>query len=136
MMEPVLLYDGVCPLCSWSAGFVLRHDRRRTLRFAQLQGAFGRSLLSRHPDVRGLDTLIWYEPAEQGRPERLHTRSRALLQVLRYLGGPWRMGLIAAAVPRALLDALYRLVARNRRRLFSGDACLLPSVADRDRFLE
>ncbi|RPJ69890.1 MAG: DUF393 domain-containing protein [Acidobacteria bacterium] len=136
-MSPVLFYDGGCALCAGSVRFVLRHERQRTLRFASLEGAFARSVLARHPGLQGLDTVVWYEPAGQGRPERLLTRSAAVLKVLRYLGGPWRLGLVAAAIPRAWRDAVYRLVARHRRRLFGrADSCALPPHAARHRFLD
>lgn len=136
MTAPVLLFDGACGLCVWTVRFVLRHDRRGTLRFASLEGAFGRSVLERHLSLRGVDTVVWYEPAGEGGPEQVLTRSRAVLRVLRYLGGPWRLALVARLVPRGVLDALYSLVARYRRRLFPGDACLLPSPTDRHRFLD
>lgn len=31
--QPLIVFDGVCILCSWSVQFVLRHDRRQTFRF-------------------------------------------------------------------------------------------------------
>lgn len=137
MPDPVLLYDGTCGLCASVVRFVLRHDRRRLLRFASLDGSFARSILARHPALRGLDTVVWYESAEGGRPERVLTRSAAALQVLRYLGGTWKLGLLAGALPRPWRDSLYRLVARSRRRLFGpAAACPLPPPAERHRFLD
>jgi predicted DCC family thiol-disulfide oxidoreductase YuxK len=137
MSTPVLLYDGACGLCACSVRFVLRHERRHDLHFARLDGAFARPILERHPALRALDTVAWYESADQARPERLQTRSAAVLEVLRYLGGRWRLGLVAAIVPRPCLDLLYRLVARHRRHVFgAGRSCILPTVADRHRFLD
>ena len=37
---PVLLYDGDCGFCAESVQLVLRHERRRRVRFAPLQGVF------------------------------------------------------------------------------------------------
>jgi predicted DCC family thiol-disulfide oxidoreductase YuxK len=135
-MSPVLFYDGECALCAWSVRFVLRHERRATLRFASLEGAFARSIVVRHPGLQGLDAVVWYEPAGESRAERLLTRSAAVLEVLRYVGGAWKLlGLVAAAVPAPLRDAAYRVVARHRRRLFGqADSCMLPPAA-RHRFL-
>ncbi len=136
-MSPVLFYDGECALCAWIVRFVLRHERHRTVRFASLQGPFARSVLARHPGLQGLDTVVWYEPAREGGPERLLTCSGAVLEVLRYLGGPWRLGLVAVAFPRAWRDAAYRVVARHRRHLFGkADSCALPPHAARNRFLD
>lgn len=136
MRVPVLLYDGTCGLCGWSVRFVLRHDRRQVLRFASLDGAFARSIVSRHPALEGLDTVVWYEPAERGRPEIVLTRSAAVLEVLRYLGGAWSLGLLASVLPRAWLDLLYQFVARRRRRLFGPPACITPPPGARHRFLD
>jgi len=136
-MRPVLFYDGECALCAWIVRFVLRHDRQRTLRFAGLEGSFARTVLARHRGLQGLDTVVWYEPAGKGRPERLLTRSEAVLEVLRYVGGAWRLALVAAAIPPPLRDAAYRLFARHRRHLFGRvDSCALPPDAERNRFLD
>jgi len=134
---PVLLYDARCGLCVGAVRFVLRRDRRQTLRFASLDGRFARDILSRHAWLRDHDTVVWYEPAgPQGR-ERVLIRSGAALEVLRYLGGRWRIGLAAAVLPRRFLDTLYTLVARSRRRLFGPPReCILPAPAERHRFLE
>ncbi len=136
MSGPVLLYDGTCALCSRCVRFVLGHDRRGVLRFASLDSDFAQSVLAGRPALQGQDTVVWYEPAAPGRPERVLTRSAAVLSILRYLGGRWRLGLLAAAIPRPFLDMLYRLVSRSRRRVFgAAQACDLPQRADRHRFL-
>jgi len=43
----VVLYDGVCGLCSRLVQFLLRHDRRRVFSFASLQSAVGKSIMER-----------------------------------------------------------------------------------------
>src|SRR5688500_7691993 len=54
----VLLYDGTCGLCNGAVQLVLRHDRRGTLRFAPLQGEFGRAAFARHPEIQGVDSVV------------------------------------------------------------------------------
>ena len=44
----ILLFDGVCPVCSRLVRFVISHDRQRRFRFASLQSAAGQRLLSHH----------------------------------------------------------------------------------------
>lgn len=133
--HPVLLYDGTCGFCAESVQLVLRHDRRRTLRFASLQGPFGRSVLERHPELEGVDSIVWVEPAGAG--ERVLVRSDAALRIAGYLGGWWRLARVGSAVPRVVRDAAYDTVARHRHRLLgSGPSCLIPSPDDRDRFLD
>jgi predicted DCC family thiol-disulfide oxidoreductase YuxK len=134
--RPVLLYDGTCGFCAGSVQLVLRHDRRRTLRFAALDGTFGRTLRARHPELARVDSVVWYEPAHGGASERFLTRSGAALRVARYLGGAWRLATVAVLIPRFLRDSLYDLVARHRHSLIrGGQQCLVPTPDQRNRFL-
>ncbi len=132
---PVLLYDGACGFCGAAVRVVLRHDRRGTLRFASLAGAFAQGVVERHPELASADSMVWVEPATGGRGERVLTRSAAALRVAAYLGGAWRLLLAGWLVPRPARDAAYDLVARHRHRL-AGAACVVPTAAERARFLE
>ena len=134
--HPVLLYDGLCGFCNSTVQFVLRHDRRGVLRLATLQGDLARSVLSRHPELAGVDSLILIErTAEDG--ERLYARSRGALRVARHLGGAWHLTRILAIVPRFIRDWGYDLFARHRYRLFGRyDACPVPNAEQRSRFIE
>lgn len=132
---PVLLYDGVCGFCNKSVQLILNHDRRGTLRFAALQSDYGRALLERHAELRGVDSVVFVEQAPGG--ERVHTRSEAALKVAAYLGGFWKLFLAAKVLPRPLRDHCYDLFARNRYKFFGKyDACLLPPPEVRARFLD
>jgi predicted DCC family thiol-disulfide oxidoreductase YuxK len=133
----VLLYDGTCGFCADSVQLVLRHDRRGTLRFASLQGAFGQAVRARHPELSRADTVAWVEPASSGREERVLLRSDAALKVAGYLGGWFHLTRLAAVLPRPLRDAAYNLVARHRHQLSGGGpSCLVPGPDVRSRFLD
>ncbi len=136
--HPVLLYDGVCGLCNRLVQFTLRHDHRDTFRFASLQGLTAARILERHGQSPGdLDTF--YVVTDLDQPgEHLRARSDAALFVLRELGGAWRvLAAIGGVLPKFLRDSAYKLVARNRYRVFGKfDACPLPDPKDRHKFLE
>ena len=159
--HPVLLYDGVCGLCNRMVQFVLRRDPAAVFRFASLQSGLATSMLARHgADARDLDSVyvvVNYELAD----ERLLSRSEAVAFVLQHLGaaelrsarpglrpGPtqatpipgslfWRLaGRVLRLVPGSLRDLGYRLVARNRYRMFGRyDTCPIPTEGTRSRFL-
>jgi predicted DCC family thiol-disulfide oxidoreductase YuxK len=135
---PVLLFDGSCGFCAGSVQFVLRHDRRGTLRFAALESPFGQRAIARHPQLRHSDSVVWLD--ESGGPsttpghQPVRLRSDAALRVLEYLGGWWTIGRIFRIVPRVVRDAAYDLIARHRHQL-SRPACLVPTAAERHRFL-
>ena len=137
--QPILLYDGSCGLCARSVQFVLGHERAsHNLRFATLQGERGRQALSADPKLAGVDSVIWLEPSDSGRPARVLVRSDAVLAVMQHLGGPWSaLAAVARFVPRVSRDALYRIVARYRYRVFGREpSCLLPTPDQRARFLD
>lgn len=132
---PVLLYDGVCGFCNKTVQMILDRDRRGTMRFAALQSDYGRAVVERHPELRGVDSVVFVEKSDGG--ERVHTRSDAALKVASYLGGFWKVFLCAYVVPRPARDYLYDLFARNRYRLFGKfDQCMLPPAEARARFLD
>jgi predicted DCC family thiol-disulfide oxidoreductase YuxK len=133
-VTPVLLYDGACGLCAASVQFVLRHERRRGLRFAPLQGPFAAAVRDRHPELAGVDSMIWIESAVHG--ERIYVRSAAVLRVARYLGGAWRLAAAGWLLPQSWRDALYDTVARHRHELFAPEQCYLPPADVRSRFLD
>ena len=135
---PIILYDGVCGLCNRLVQFLLRHDKRGRLRYASLQSDFAEKVLNRHGiDAKDLDTLHVVEHYDDPE-ERVWQRSDAVLRAARELGGIWRvLATVGRAVPRPLRDLFYRLVARNRYRVFGKyDTCMLPDPNQRSRFLD
>jgi predicted DCC family thiol-disulfide oxidoreductase YuxK len=140
---PVLLYDGGCGLCARSVQWILRRDRRGTLRFAPLEGRYAAAVRAAYPELRDADSVVWVEPAEGRMAERVLVRSDAALAAAEYLGGVWRLALIGRLVPRLARDAAYRFVARHRHRhrhrhrLSGGTAaCAMPVPDAAARFLD
>jgi len=123
----LLLFDGTCGFCAESVQFVLsREKRRRTLRFASLQSSPGVEVRERHPELEGVDSVIWVEAGGAGRPERVFVRSAAVFRVLRYLGGVWTaLAWAGRIVPASVRDAVYDAVAAVRKKLFKkpDEAC-------------
>ena len=135
---PILFYDGVCGLCNTLVQFLLKHDKRRQLRFASLQSDFAEKVLRRHGfDPKDLDTLHVVENYEQP-DERMLQRSDAVLRAARELGGHWSvLAAVAKIVPRPLRDIAYRFVTQNRYRIFGKyETCMLPDPDQRSRFLD
>lgn len=128
---PIIVFDAECVLCSANAQFVLRHDRARRFRLASMQGPVGAALYRSHGiDPADPDTIIVVDGP------RVLRDSDAVLAIYAGCGWPWRAAAALALVPRRLRDPLYRLVARNRYRLFGKrETCWLPAPEDRDRLL-
>lgn len=134
---PVLLYDGVCAVCNKTVQTILKHDRQGTMRFAALQSDYGRRALERHTEFKDTDSVILLEATHEDGEEHAYARSTAALKVASYLGGIWKVFLIAYILPRPFRDALYDFVARNRYRIFGRhESCMLPPPNSRARFLD
>jgi len=134
---PVLLYDGLCGFCDGTVQFILKRDRRGTLRFATLQGDFARDVIAHHPEVAGVDSLVLVEPDVASGRENVYVRSEGALRVARYLGGGWHLARAVAIVPRSLRDRAYDAFARIRYRVFGRyDSCPIPTPEQRARFID
>jgi predicted DCC family thiol-disulfide oxidoreductase YuxK len=128
--RPVFVFDGVCVLCSAGASWIMRHDRAGKIAFTPAQGAIGEALY-RHYGLAMDDTYLFLAHG------RAYGMSEGYFQVARVLGGVWRVAEALRLVPRALRDAVYRLVARNRYRWFGkAEHCGLLSVDQRARLLD
>ena len=129
--RPIIVFDGLCVLCSANARFVLRHDRKRHFRLASMQGEVGRALYAKFGiDPDRPETLIVVTGDEALRD------SDAVLAIWSELGWPWKALAAARLVPHALRDPVYRWVARHRYRLFGKrQTCWLPRLEDADRLL-
>jgi predicted DCC family thiol-disulfide oxidoreductase YuxK len=138
MSHPILLYDGVCGLCNRLVQFILKRDRAAIFRFASLQSPFAGRILARYgANPADLDT-VYVVVDHNGEGELLLARSDAVVFILSRLGGVWRATtFLLPIVPRPLRDWAYRIVARNRYRIFGRyDTCPLPSEDTCDRFLD
>ncbi len=124
--EPLVLYDGQCGLCNRSVRWLIERDGGR-LRYAPLQGPTAAAARARFPQIpETLESVVLVEG------DRAYLRSKAFLRLARYLRWPWRLGRGLAWVPAALLDPLYRFIAKNRYRWFGHyDECRLPTQRER-----
>ena len=127
----LVLYDGVCALCSRTVSWIVARDREHRLAFAPLQGETASRLRRIHPEIpEGLDSVVYVEPGG------VHLRSKAFLHLSRHLGTPWRWAYGLRWLPAGPLDLVYRLVARVRYRLWGRyDTCRVPPRAGAARHL-
>jgi predicted DCC family thiol-disulfide oxidoreductase YuxK len=120
---PILLYDGLCNLCSGFVRFVIARDRAGKIAYAPLQSpAIGNFLLEHGVDATRLDTMACVEGG------RVFTKSTAVIRIVRTLPGGWRAVALLAAIPAPLRDLVYDFVGRNRYGWFGrSEACFVPS---------
>jgi len=129
----IVLYDAECVLCSRLVRFIIDRDPEGKIRFASLQSDDVIRALAACADCK----LAHGAPGslvviERG---RFYTHSSAALRIVRRLPR-WRAAYAFVILPKALRDAAYRFVARNRYRWFGRyDACPLPDERLRSRLV-
>ena len=133
----LVLYDGVCGLCSRLIQFLLKYDRRAVFAYASLQSVTGRTLIERFGGNPDELTSFVVLPHYRAGAARMLRRSSAALFVVGELGWPWQAALVMRILPTSLLDRLYDVVARTRYRVFGRlDQCLIPKPEFRRRFID
>jgi len=132
LTQPLIVFDGVCHLCTGFVRFVVRRDRRALFQFLPAQSPRGEALYAR----LGLKSGDW-DSNLLVLECRVYTELDAFIEVTRRFGGLWRLIPVLYAVPRSLRDWLYNRIARNRYRWFGKrDVCYLPSADLAPRFLD
>jgi len=130
--RPVVMFDGVCNLCNSSVQFIIRHDPSGKFAFASLQSPVAEKLLMgynlQHRDLYSILLL---------KNGILYDRSDAIVEIASDLSGLWSGLRIFKFVPKILRDSVYKLIAKNRYKLFGKrDSCLMPTPDLRARFID
>ena len=130
--DNIVVFDGVCNLCTHSVRFILEHERDETLRFAPLQSEAGARLMRQFSfDPGKAKTFVLIV---DGKP---YVKSDAAIRIAPYLRGVWRLLFLLKIIPRPLRDWAYDVVAQNGYRWFGRlEACMVPNPEFRERFIE
>lgn len=130
----LVFYDGECGFCDQSVQLLLKLDKHQLFLFAPLQGETAAQHLSHlPPEFRDVDSLILIEDFKSTQ-SKIYLQAKAVLRICWLLGGGWMLIGWLSFLPAVLFNWAYRLVARNRHRLFP-QSCTIPSPDQKDRFL-
>jgi len=129
--DRLILFDGVCVLCSRWVDFVIARDAAARFRFVAIQTETGRALAERFGiDPREPETNVAVVN------ERAYFKLDSVVEVLAEFPR-WRWIRVAYLFPRTVRDFFYDRVARNRYRVFGcRGSCHVPAPAVRARFLD
>ncbi len=129
--KAVIIFDGVCVMCSAWARFVLRHDKAGRYRLLPAQTDLGTALYRHY----GLDP-VHHETNVLIEDGRAHVRSTGSIRMFQGLGMPWSLVGVLRFIPETWRDSAYEFIARNRYGWFGrSDTCFMPSDEDKARFL-
>ena len=128
----IVIFDGTCNFCNGSVNFIIARDPESKFNFAPMQGESAKVLMKQHGiDNPDLDTFLLIKDG------KLYQRTDAALEIAKDLTGYWKYFQVFRFVPSPLRDIFYRLLAKNRYRLFGKrESCMVPTPEIRQRFLD
>jgi len=128
----VIVFDGVCNLCSWSVKFIIRRDYKNLFLFSPLQSVSGSQLLKNHEiKFAQQETILLIKDG------KAYTQSDAVFEIIAEFNPLWRALGVFRFVPKPFRDYVYRVIAKNRYRLFGRkEQCMVPSPEVKAKFLD
>lgn len=130
--ERIILFDGVCNLCNSSVQFVIKKDTEAKFKYASLQSASGQALLKKfNLPLEQFDSFIYINS------DQVYQRSAGALNVLKDLGGFWKLLYGFIIIPPFIRDFVYNFIAKNRYKFFGKrESCMIPTPELKKRFLD
>lgn len=130
--KKLILFDGVCNLCTNSVRYVIKRDKAGIFMFAALQSNIAQQILKDYRiDPEKTDSILLYEPGKG-----VSYKSTAAFRMASKLGFPTNLLLIFYIVPTFIRDWVYDLIAKNRYKWFGKkEQCMVPTPELQSRFL-
>ncbi|MGX5202507.1 thiol-disulfide oxidoreductase DCC family protein [Aliikangiella sp. IMCC44632] len=129
--DKVVLFDGVCKVCTAWSKFLIKYDKQQLFKFCSVQSTEGKAVLTHFGlSPRAYETMLYVEGA------LCLQKSNAFLAVMMKLGYPWKFAGVFYLIPKRLRDWCYDRIALNRYKIFGQhDECLLPTPEHKARFI-
>ena len=130
-LPDLVLFDGLCNLCSRSVQFIIKHEKVEVLQFAAVQSPGGvRRLKSVGFDPKDVKTFVLIEDCLP------YVKSDAVIRVAARFRGAWSLLAFFRIVPRPIRDWMYDVVATKRYRWFGRrETCFVPTPELAARFI-
>jgi len=132
--KQLILFDGVCNLCSSSVLYVIKRDKYNTFLFASLQSELGQQIISDfNIDTHKTDSILLYNPITH----RIYSKSTAAIKISKHLKFPISSLQIFYVIPSFIRNWAYDFVAKNRYKCYGKKThCMVPTPELQAKFLE
>ena len=130
--KKIIFYDGHCNLCNGFVNAIIKLDKKSIFLFAPLNGNHAKNLLKKN-NIKNttIDSVVLFNN------NTINYKSKAVIEILISLGGIYRVLVMTKIIPRAILDWLYDIVAKNRYSWFGKqDRCMVPDKKIISKFLD
>lgn len=131
MYSDLILFDGICNLCNGWVQFIIKRDKEKRFRFGALQSEAAQNILQQLPHLQNINSVIFISDG------KAFTQSRAVLEIFRLLGYPWKLFYGFIILPPFLRNYLYNILAQYRYKWFGKrDSCMMPDDKLKERFID
>ncbi|HSC76725.1 MAG TPA: thiol-disulfide oxidoreductase DCC family protein [Pseudomonadales bacterium] len=127
----IILFDGVCHLCSNNVQFIFKRDKTASIMFCPVQSDTGKFMLQHFclPTDQH-ESVVFIENGQA------FLKSDAVIHMWQHLQFPWPMLTLVKFCPVFIRDAIYLIIARNRYRWFGKrGTCMMPDSELTKRFI-
>ncbi len=130
--KKIILFDGVCNLCTASVQFIIKHDKNDVFRFASNQSEIGQKIIKETTiDMQKTDSIILYD-TNTG----YFIESEAAFKIAKELKGLYHYLYYFIFLPRGFTNFIYKFIAKNRYKWFGKQQyCLIPNPELKAKFL-
>ena len=131
--KKIILFDGVCNLCSSAVQFIIENDKKDIFRFVSLQSDLGQEITTYLGiSSADLDSIILYQPGYA-----YYYKSQAVFEIAKELGGIYSISTIFSILPSSITDSVYDYIAKNRYKWYGKkEFCMIPTNDIKAKFLE
>lgn len=128
----IIFFDGHCNLCNGFVNAIIKLDKKNIFLFAPLNGNHAKNLLKKN-NIKNttIDSVVLFNN------NSISYKSKAVIEILISLGGIYRVLVMTKIIPRAILDWIYDIVAKNRYSWFGKqNHCMVPDKKIISKFLD
>jgi len=129
--DHIIVFDGVCILCSYWTKFVIKRDKIGKFKFVAVQSSCGKEILEwLGMPTNDVKTMVYIHHGKS------IFESMAFLDIVKQLNWPWSWLNVLRYFPAFVRNGFYRVIANNRYSIFGKkDCCMIPEHGVRERFL-
>lgn len=131
--KDLILFDGVCNLCSSSVQYVIERDHKNKYVFAALQSDIGKEIIEKYKiDPSKTDSILLYR-----KDKGVVSKSTAALLIAKHLGFPTNLLYVFLIVPAIIRNMVYDYVAKNRYKWYGKkESCWIPTPELKAKFID
>ena len=129
--KSIVLFDGVCNLCSTSVIFIIKHDKKAQFLFASLQSDAAKEILLQYNSKKlKIDSIVLIQN------NKFYEKSTAAIRIANDLSGGFKFLYLFIIIPKFIRDFVYDYIAKNRYKWYGQkEFCMIPTPEIKNRFI-